>query len=284
MSCNSGFQGLYLSNISLNTGFSMNKQKLREIRLLELLKSRGRLDVATVTAELKISEATARRFFAKLEKESKLLRIHGGVQAAPELSNDYSFRLSAAQNLKQKEAIGKAAAAIVKSGSHLFMDAGTTVLKMAEALSLRLQTGEIKNITVITNSLSFLTNLAEHCDVILLGGKLRAGRHDVCGSLTRQNLKNFHCDQVFFGTDAISIKGELMTTDTETAEINSLFIEQSKESYILADSTKFNKTSFFTFSNLENITGLITDKNIPKSQIKVFDKLGVKVIKVSCCE
>ncbi len=147
ISCNSGFQGLYLSNISLNTGFLMNKQKLREIKLLELLKSRGRLNVATVTAELKISEATACRFFAKLEKESKLLRIHGGVQAAPELSNDYSFRLSVAQNLKQKEAIGKAAAAIVKSGSHLFMDAGTTVLKMAEALSLRLQTGEIKNIT-----------------------------------------------------------------------------------------------------------------------------------------
>jgi len=125
----------------------MNKQKLREIKLLELLKSHGRLDVATVTKELIVSEATARRLFAKLEEESKLLRIHGGVQAAPELSNDYSFRFSAAQNLDKKEAIGKKAAATVKSGSRLFMDAGTTVLKMAEALSLRLQTGEIKNIT-----------------------------------------------------------------------------------------------------------------------------------------
>ena len=256
----------------------MNKQKLREIKLLELLKSRGRLDVAMVTMELDVSEATARRLFSKLEGEGKLLRIHGGVQAAPELSNDYSFRFSAAHNLVEKEAIGKAAAAMVKSGSRLFMDAGTTVLKMAEALSLRLQTDEIKNITVITNSLSFLTNLAEHCDVILLGGKLRAGRHDVCGSLTRQNLKNFHCDQVFLGIDAISMDGELMTTDSETAEINSLFIEQSKDSYILSDSTKFNKTSLLTFGNLNNITGLITDKGVPKSQTKVFKKLGIRII------
>ena len=119
----------------------MNKQKLREIKLLELLKSRERLDVAVVTDELKISEATARRLFTKLEKESKLLRIHGGIQAAPELSNDYSFRFSVAQNLIKKEAIGKIAAKIVQNNSRLFMDAGTTVLKMAEALSLRLQTG-----------------------------------------------------------------------------------------------------------------------------------------------
>ena len=256
----------------------MNKQKLREIKLLELLKSRERLDVATVTKELVVSEATARRLFVKLEREGRLLRIHGGVQVSPELSNDYSFRFSVAQNLAEKELIGKAAAEMVKSGSRLFMDAGTTVLKMAEALSLRLQTGEIKNITVITNSLSFLTNLAEHCDVILLGGKLRAGRHDVCGSLTRQNLKNFHFDQVFFGIDAISINGELMTTDIETAEINSLFIEQSKESYILSDSSKFNKTSLLTFGNLNEITGLITDENIPKPQVKAFEKFGIKLI------
>ena len=258
----------------------MDKQKLREIKLLELLKSYGRLDVAAVTDKLKISEATARRLFTKLEKENKLLRIHGGVQAAPEISNDYSFRFSEAQNLLEKELIGKAAASMVKNGSRLFMDAGTTVLKMAEALSLRLQTGEVKDITVITNSLSFLNNLAEHCEVILLGGKLRPGRHDVCGSLTRQNLKNFHCDQVFLGIDAVSMKGELMTTDTETAEINSLFIEQSRESYILSDSTKFNKTSLLTFGNLSDITGLITDQKITKSQIKAFEETGTKVISV----
>lgn len=259
----------------------MHKQKLREIRLLELLKVNGRLDVATVTKELMVSEATARRLFARLEQEDKLLRVHGGIQVRPEFSNDYSFRFSSAQNIIEKDAIGKAAAAIVENNSCLFLDAGTTVLKMAEALSLRLQTGEIKNITVITNSLSFLTNLAEHCDVILLGGKLRAGRHDVCGSLTRQNLKNFHCDQVFFGIDAISMDGELMTTDTETAEINSLFIEQSKESYILSDSTKFNKTSLLTFGNLSDISGLITDSNITKKQVKTFEKLGTKVITAS---
>jgi DeoR/GlpR family transcriptional regulator of sugar metabolism len=255
----------------------LRKQEQRKIKLLEMLKSQQRLGISSVTSELDISEATARRLFSELEKNGKLLRVHGGIQAAPELSNDYSFRFSTAQSPAAKEAIGKTAAAMVKSGSRLFMDAGTTVLKMAEALSFRLQTGEVKNITVITSSLSFLNNLAEYCEVILLGGKLRAGRHDVCGSLTRQNLKNFHCDQVFLGVDAISLKGELMTTDTETAETNSMFIEQARESYILTDSTKFNKTSLLIFNNLKNITGIITDSNVTQKQIKAFEKFGVKV-------
>ena len=252
----------------------LKKQELREIKLLELLKSRHRLDIATVTEELNISAATARRMFSKLENEEKLLRIHGGVQMTSPPGNDYSFRFSVSQNFAQKAAIGKTAAKLVNSNTQLFMDAGTTVLQMAEALAFRLQTGEIKNIIVITNSLSFLNNLAEHCNVVLLGGNLRTGRHDVCGPLTRQNLKNFHFDQAFFGIDAISMDGNLMATDPETAEINSLFIAQSKASYILSDTTKFNRTALFSFDNLENITGLITDKNISKSQLKSFSKLA----------
>ncbi|MDD5727569.1 MAG: DeoR/GlpR family DNA-binding transcription regulator [Victivallales bacterium] len=256
----------------------MRKQEQRKIKLLEMLRLQQRLNISNVTSELDISEATARRLFTELEKTGKLLRVHGGIQAAPELNSDYSFRFSAAQNTAAKEAIGRTAAAMVKSGSRLFLDAGTTVLKMAEALSLRLQTGEVKNITAITNSLSFLPNLAEHCEVILLGGRLRAGRHDVCGSLTRQNLKIFHCDQVFLGIDAISADGQLMTTDTETAEINSLFIEQAKESYILADASKFKRTSFCTFADLTAVTALITDSGMSGSQLKSLKKSGVKLI------
>lgn len=259
----------------------MDKQKLREIKLLEMLKADQRLDIATVTKKLKISEATARRLFTKLENESKLLRIHGGIQAAPELSNDYSFRVSVTQNIAQKEAIGKTAASMVKSGTRLFMDAGTTVLKMAEALSIRIQAGELKNITVVTNSLSFLNNLAEYCDVILLGGKLRADRHDVCGSLARQNLKNFNCDQVFLGIDAVAEDGRLMATDSETAEINSLFIENSKECYILSDSSKFNKKSFLSFGSVQDADALITDSSISKAHLKAFEKMGARIIKAS---
>ncbi|MHC4874541.1 MAG: DeoR/GlpR family DNA-binding transcription regulator, partial [Planctomycetota bacterium] len=205
----------------------MKKQEIREANLIEMLKTSHRLAIADVIEHLGISEATARRLFAKLESEKKLIRTHGGIQATPELRSDYSFLTSAASRNPEKEKIGRKAAEKVKNNDQLFLDAGTTVLKMAEALAFRIQKGELKNIIVFTNSLSLTNNLAGYCEVILIGGKIRPERRDVCGPLARQNLEKYRFDKVFCGVDAISSDGELMTTDPETAEINALFISRS---------------------------------------------------------
>ena len=237
----------------------LKKQDQRTIKLLEMLRSRQRLDITSVTSELKISEATARRLFIKLEKDGKLIRVHGGIQMAPQLNHDYSFQLSATQQIHEKETIGKFAAEMVNSGDQIFLDAGTTTLKMAEFLSLRIQTGTLKKITVITNSLSLMHNLAEHCEVILVGGRIRPQRHDVYGPLTRQILSQFNFDKVFFGVDAVSPKGELMTTDTETAEVNSMFLQRTRKAYVLTDARKLNRTSLVTFAMLKNMSGIVID-------------------------
>ncbi len=237
----------------------MKKQELRDIQLLEMLKSRQRLDVATVTAELKISEATVRRLFARLEATGKLIRIHGGVQIAPQLSNDYSFQLAASSQTEEKKAIGNVAAQLVNSHEQIFLDAGTTTLKMAEALSFRIQTNELNGLTVVTNSLSLVYNLAEHCEVLLIGGKIRPQRRDVSGPLARQTLEKFCFDKVFFGIDAISANGELMATDTETAEINTLFLSRSEKSFVLTDAHKLQHTSLITFASLNQLDGIVTN-------------------------
>ena len=237
----------------------MKKNELREIKLLELLKNGKRLDIAFVVKTLDISEATARRMFSKLEEDKKLIRVHGGIQTAPEIYADYSFNVSVGKNLKEKTIIGSKAAQLVESGDRLFLDAGTTVIKMSEALAMRIQTGELKNITVITNSLSYVSNLASCCDVILIGGKIRPERRDVCGAIARQNLEKMHFDKAFFGVDAISPGGELMTTDADTAELNALFIRHSNQTYVLADSSKFNRTSLMSFASISDISLVITE-------------------------
>ena len=238
----------------------MKKSELREVKLLEFLKSGKRLDIAFVVKALNISEATARRMFTRLEKERKLIRVHGGIQTAPEIYADYSFNVSVGKNLKEKGIIGGKAARFVEDGDRIFLDAGTTVLKMAEALAMRIQTGELKTVTVITNSLSYVSTLAACCEVILIGGRIRPERRDVCGAIARQNLERMHFDKAFFGVDAISLEGELMTTDTDTAELNALFIRHSNRNYVLADSSKFNRTSLMSFALISDMTQVITEK------------------------
>jgi len=252
----------------------VNKYERRTIKLLEMLQLNKRLDVKTVADSLGISEATARRFFSQLEEEGKVIRVHGGVQLAQQLGYDYSFRVQAAHRLDQKALIGAHAAELVKDEDRIFLDSGTTVLKLAEALSLKVQTGELKDIVVLTNSISHVETVARWCKVILVGGEIRAERLDVCGSVAEKTLMLFHLDKAFLGADAISTSGGCMTTDERTSTMNEIVVERAGKSYVLVDSSKFNKTSFIRYASLEEIDTILTDAGISAETLNAYKEAG----------
>lgn len=249
----------------------MKKDAIRRIRLLEMLSEKKRLDIRTVVEVLSISEATARRLFADLENSGKLIRIHGGIQAAPEIAPDYSFRLSSVQHTPEKNAIGAAAARHVNSGDRIYLDSGTTVLKMANSLASRIRHGEVNGISIVTNSWSGVDNLSEVTEVILTGGIIRPERRDLCGPLAEKNLSLYHFDKAFLGADAISANGDLLTTDDRTAIINEMVIRNSSTVFILADSSKFGSKAFVTYANLNEINATIIsdDKLSQKKRIEL---------------
>jgi DeoR/GlpR family transcriptional regulator of sugar metabolism len=255
----------------------MKKNELRSARMLELLRLNKRLDVKTVSESFNISEATVRRMFTQLAKEGKLIRTHGGVLLAPHLSTDYSYFLSASHRNREKTLIGKAAAEIVTTGDRLFLDSGTTVLKLAEALSLRLQSGAVKNIVVLTSSLVLVEALARWCKVIIVGGEARLERRDLCGPLSEENLRQFHMTRAFFGADAISIRGGFMTTEEWTAKMDEIALKNSNHSYVLADSEKFSRDSFIHYASLDEVESVFTDASLPADVAQEFAEAGANV-------
>ncbi len=255
----------------------MTKHELRTIRLLEMLRLNRRLDVQTVAARLEISEATARRFFSQLEEDGKVIRVHGGVQLAPQLGHDYSYRLSAGHRQRQKAAIGNRAVREIESGDRIFLDSGTTVLKLAEALSLRIQTEGLANIVVLTNSITHLDTVARWCKVILVGGEIRVERRDVCGSVAEQTLALFHVDKAFLGADAVSPEGGCMTTDERTSTMNEIVVERAGKSYVLADSSKLGRTSFISYAPLAKIDIIFTDSGAEEAILQRFEEAGARV-------
>ena len=194
---------------------------------MEMLQLNKRLDVKTVAESLGISVATVRRLLARLESDGKVIRTHGGVRLSPHLGTDYSYYLSATHRSREKTLIGRAAAEIVVAGDRLFLDSGTTVLKLAESLSLRLQSGSLTNIVVLTNSLALVEALARWCKVILVGGEVRVERRDVCGPITEETLRQFHVSKAFLGADAVHIRSGFMTTDERTAKMNEIVLRNT---------------------------------------------------------
>ncbi len=254
----------------------MTKTEVRIIKLMEMLQNRQRVDVGTVSGELGISEATVRRLLARAERESKVIRVHGGVQLSPQMTHDYSYRVSAAHRSLQKTYIGNLAARLVADNDRLFLDSGTTVLKLAEALSVRLQTGKLKNIVVLTNSFTHVDVLASWCKVILIGGEVRVERRDVCGSLAEKTIQMFHLGKAFFGADAVSIDSGFTTTDERTSRMQELVMQRAHASYVLVDSEKFDRSSFVGFAALNEVDAIITDEELPAETRKRYTDAGAR--------
>ncbi len=255
----------------------IKKSEARSSRLLEMLQLNRRLDVRTVSESLGISEATVRRLFARLDSEGKVIRTHGGVRLAPHLGTDYSYFMSAAHRNREKTLIGRAAADLVTTGDRLYLDSGTTVLKLAEALASRLQAGLVADVVVLTNSLVLVDALARWCKVILVGGEVRTERRDLCGPISEDTLNQFHVTRAFLGADAIHLANGFMTTDERTAMLNRIVLRGAGSAYVLADAEKFNRDSFISYANLDSVDRVLTDASIAEPVLQEFRTAGAAV-------
>ncbi len=253
----------------------MTKTERRKAQLLEMLQVSRELRVGAVAEALDISEATVRRLFVQMENEGKLLRVHGGVRLAPQISYDYSYRLSLEHRRREKVAIGKAAAELVENGDSIFLDSGTTILRLAEALILKVQAGALQNVVVVTNSLTHIEGLAKWCKVILIGGEIRSERRDVCGSIAEKNLSMFHVDKAFLGADAVHAQKGLMTTDERTSKMDEVVISHADRTFAVVDSEKFNRTSFMSYAELGDVDAIITDDGLDKETRQAFAQRGI---------
>ena len=145
----------------------MTAAELRRIKLMGMLRFGKRLSIGNVAEHLDISESTARRFIGQMEKKGEVTRVYGGVQLAPKLSLEHTFNVSLSNREKEKCIIGQRVAEIVCDHDRIFLDSGTTVYRMTEALSIRIQSSQLDNLGVLTNSIIHLETMAPWCKTIL---------------------------------------------------------------------------------------------------------------------
>jgi DeoR family transcriptional regulator, fructose operon transcriptional repressor len=238
--------------------------------VIQALEERGKLNVLEVAGMIGVSEATARRLFVKLEDEGLVIRTFGGIQLPRAQISSYSFNASAAMRTKEKTAIGIRAALEVAAGDHIFLDSGTTVLAMAQALARRFEEEHIEDVKAVTNSLSLTDLLTPFCKVVLIGGEIRPERRDACGFIAEEMLKRLHVKKAFLGCDALHFEQGLMTTDERTARMNEIIIHNSSSIYILADASKIGETSFVSYGTLDRVDTCIVDDGISPEQREIL--------------
>lgn len=249
----------------------------REQELMTRLSIVQKLTLAEAMELLRISESTARRMFAKLEKDGFAIRTHGGIQMVNNAMTLYSFEYGARTNIEKKTAIAREAVKLLEDGDVVFCDSGTTIQCMCAQLIYRLKKEKL-NIKLYTNSLANLELLSPHMQVNLVGGEYRANRKDFCGYLTEQALTGVFFTKCFVGADGCVGGTTFTTTDFETARMNQIAMRNSEQTIMLVDSSKFHNTCHVSYVPAESLHTIVTDADVSKITLEQLTKTSARLI------
>lgn len=250
----------------------------RRIRILELLKANGKVEVKELSEILGVTGVTIRNDLEQLEKKNILIRARGGAIKVEQTlsSEDYPLSDKQKKNLAEKREIGKKAAELIANGNTIILDSGSTVHQLAKNLK------SFDELTVITNALNIATLLADfkNINVIVPGGTLKKNSLSLFGILAEKGFRDYFCDKLFLGVDGFDLDFGISTPSPEEAYLNQIMIEISREVIVLADSSKFERRGFAFIAPVNKINTVITDKGIRQEYKSKLESLGVKVIVV----
>lgn len=269
----------------------MNKSEKREKDILALLRVSGMVSVSEAISLLDVSESTVRRLFLKLEADGLAVRTFRGIRmnSVGGTKETYSFEKSELSRADEKTAIGERAERLIEAGDTVYLDSGTTVLKLCTAIARSCAIGQgsgkgerraeiYSSVTVFTNSLANLNILKDYVSVHLIGGEYRPHRQDFCGYLTEEVLRRIHFSKCFIGADGYSVENGLTASDFDTARINQIVVQGSDRRILLADTSKLGKTSVIHYSELGQINTLVTNRGIPEEELSRIGRIGIEVI------
>lgn len=151
----------------------MKKWEIRRELLLKELEKEGKMTVEQIRDLLGISGSTVRRLIVELEQDSCLIRCFGGVQRIQPAAREYSYAETVDENAASKMQIARTASGLVENGDVLYLSGGSTVKYMAMELAHLLESRQLENISVITNSLVASGVLTDYTNVIMPGGVYR---------------------------------------------------------------------------------------------------------------
>jgi len=236
----------------------------------------GRVLVNELARHFHISQITIRKDLELLDGQGVIQRTHGGalpVQSGALL--DPSLREKEKLHRRQKTMIAEAAARLVEEGQSVLLDSGTTTTAIARALKDRAK------LTVITNAINIAAELAgTQVEVILTGGMLRKNSFSLVGPLAEQTLMQLSADILFLGVDGFDTKLGLFTPNLLESQVNRAMVKIARRTIAVCDSSKFSRRSLCNIMPVSAIHEVITDKQIPKSDLNALKEAGVKIIQV----
>ena len=249
----------------------LNEERRRAI--LNLLNREGRVLVVDLARQFETSQVTIRKDLEMLDAHGLVHRTHGGALPAGDGAlADPTLREKEKLHRREKLRIAEAAARMVQEGQVVILDSGTTTTAIARALR------NSHNLTIVTNAVNIATELAgARVEVILTGGTLRRNSFSLVGPIAEDTLRRLSADILFLGVDGFDVHYGLSTPNLLEAKVNRVMVEISRKVVAVCDASKFGRRSLSQILSSSGLHQVITDRTVPKSDLRTLKKAGIEV-------
>ncbi len=221
-----------------------------------------------------VSGMTLRRDIEYFENIGEAIKVRGGARSmkfiTTSMEDAFSLRLNS--NLTAKEKIASAALNYIETGRSIFLDSGTTILKMAsimpdERLSI-LTTGPNIALELVKKSLPIIN---------LVGGMINRDNISISGSQAISFIENINIDTAFLVPSGFSIDSGFTSGNYSECELKSYICEKARRVIILADTSKLDKNLPYTFAKLSAVDTIITNGTVSPEFAAAAKEAGVKI-------
>jgi DeoR family transcriptional regulator of aga operon len=224
--------------------------------LAAMVADRGFVRVSDASDELGVSVVTVRSDLSALEASGVLQRVHGGAVSlgGAEVPVERALQSSA----DEKDAIARAAAAMVHSGESVLLDVGSTTAAVARALVGR---EDLRDLTVITNGLTIALELEPAIPrfrVVVTGGTLRPLQHSLVAPLAAVLLDHVHADIAFIGCNGVHADEGVTNVNLPEAEVKKAMVDAATRVVAVADGSKIGLVKLGRIAPLSAFDDVIT--------------------------
>lgn len=246
-------------------------QRQEEIR--HLLLQKRNVTVSEISKRFGVSDETVRRDLAVLCSEGFCTKTYGGASLVARSTSITSSSVKKSLCVGEKQLIAKIAAEQIKPNDCIFLDHSTTVAEMCH---------EIQNmhLTVVTNSIWVIRELGgrKNINLVVTGGNVSVDEQGMFGMETLNFLREHYFDKAFFSCKSMNLSKGIFDATAHVAAFRRLLCEQSGQSYLMADRTKFGVPGFVCTMPFKKLDFLITDKAPDDQWTKMLEENDVSVM------
>jgi len=239
--------------------------------ILDEIRKTGSVSVTTLSEALHVSEETIRRDLRAMEEKALLCRVFGGAYLSDRVKQEVPIHLRRDTYRAGKQAIASVCLPYINDGDTVMLDASSTALRIAMMLK------GVRRIGVITNSMDIARELSDDSGIELIscGGFLDRQSQSFRSVATLDALERLSADKAFVSCTGLSMERDITDGNEMQARIRAMMFRNSNKRYLIADMTKFGKTTMNRIIEFKRIDAVFTDTSPSEEWGTFFDKNGI---------